>query len=63
MSSGNNLVNLVAGNSTGTGTGTPFGSGGGGDNSLSGTFGAFLWQGFQSGAKLRPSNPPPNQFM
>jgi hypothetical protein len=62
MSAGNNQINFVAGNDCSGGTGLTFGAGGGGDSTLSGTFGAFLWQGFQSGVRLRPDDPPTNQF-
>jgi hypothetical protein len=61
MSSGNNQINFVSGNDSSSGTSTPF-AGGSGVNALSGTLGAFLWAGFQSGAERRPGNPPTSQF-
>ena len=54
MSSGNNQINLVA-------TRMPVG-GGAGTTSLRGTFGAFLWRGFQSGAETLSNAPRTNQF-
>lgn len=54
MSAGNNAINLVApaGGTAGCQLAGP----------LAGTLGAFLWRGFQSGADLRPTKPPTNQF-